>query len=233
MDYKDLTQQNIVDGSIPIQYYPFSIVYDGTWIGERSTTELNAGVVMSFRGAGSSDLEIEKNRFEADSSFFYFRGDLTHEYEFKSGWQIFGRVHGQVSDGPLVNSEQYAGGGAETARGYLEAEALGDNGIFGTLEFRTPSILRTKRVPKVEGSPDESTGNEWRFYAFGDIGTVVLYDTLPEQDSSFKFASIGLGTEIQLREHFHGLVEIALPFTTLTETVAHDPRVNFRLWADF
>ncbi len=235
-DYKNF-DQNVVIGGVedvtPISYYPLSIAYDGTWVGERSTTELSAGVTMHLRGMGSTDESIERNRFGADSSFFYFRGDLSHEYEFENGWQIFGRVHGQAADGPLVNSEQFGGGGADTARGYLEAEALGDNGLFGTLEVRTPSLLRMKRVPGVEGSPDENTGNEWRFYVFGDAGTVTLHEPLPEQNSSYRLASIGVGTEITLREHFHALVELALPLTTVTQTTAHDPRVNFRLWADF
>ena len=235
-DYKNF-DQNVVIGGVedvtPISYYPLSIAYDGTWIGDRSTTELSAGVTMHLRGMGSTDESIERNRFGADSSFFYFRGDLSHEYELRSGWQIYGRVHGQAADGPLVNSEQFGAGGADTARGYLEAEALGDNGLFGTLEVRAPSLLRMKRVPGVEGGPDENTGNEWRFYIFGDAGTVTLHEPLPEQESSFRLASIGVGTEITLREHFHALVELALPLTTVTDTTAHDPRVNFRLWADF
>jgi hemolysin activation/secretion protein len=235
-DYKNF-DQNVVIGAVkdvtPISYYPLSLSWDGTWIGERSTTELTAGVTMHFRGMGSKDESLDRNRFGADGNFFYFRGDLSHEYEFASGWQVYGRLHGQAADGPLVNSEQFGGGGADTARGYLEAEALGDNGIFGTIELRTPSLLREKRTSTIESVAGEPTGNEWRFYVFGDAGTVTIHEALPEQDSSYRLASIGIGSEITIAKHFHGSVELALPLTTVTQTKAHDPRVNFRLWADF
>ena len=33
-----------------------------------------------------------------------------------------------------------SGGGLGTVRGYLESEELGDNGIFGSTELRTPSL---------------------------------------------------------------------------------------------
>jgi hemolysin activation/secretion protein len=126
-----------------------------------------------------------------------------------------------------------------TVRGYLEAEALGDNAIIGTLELRTPSLLKMKRSVKkknaegVEEEVEESTGDEWRFYGFADGGSLTLHDTLPEQQSSFRLASIGLGTELQYREHYHGILEVAMPLTTQSTTQAHESRVSFRVWADF
>lgn len=236
IDYKHF-DQNVIIGATqdvtPITYYPLSINWDGTWITPKSTTELSLGVTMGLRGAGSDGAALERNRFAADSNFIYLRGDLSHERELGGGWQAYGKVQGQAADQPLVNSEQCGGGGMGTVRGYLEAEALGDNGIFGTLELRTPSLLRMTKKDGDTNNPDDRTGDEWRFYAFADAGTVTLHDVLPEQDSSFRLASIGFGTELQYRKHFHAIVELALPLISLTDTDAHEPRVNFRLWADF
>jgi len=235
-DYKNF-DQNVVIGLTseitPISYYPFSLSWDGTWIGPKTTTELSAGVTMHFQGMGSEDTSLERNRFGADGNFFYFRGDLSHERELPGGWQIYGKIQGQAADGPLVNSEQFGGGGVGTARGYLEAEALGDNAIFGTLELRTPSFLDEVKRGGNRTNPDDRSGNEWRFYLFGDAGALTLHDALPEQDSSFRLASIGIGSELTFKKHFHGVIELALPLTTLSDTKAHDPRFNFRLWADF
>jgi hemolysin activation/secretion protein len=253
IDYKNF-DQNVVIGGIedvtPISYYPFSLTWDGTWLhskqiddpdkpGEKKrielgTTELTAAVTMGFRGLGSDAASLERNRFAADANFIYFRGDLSHEQELGGGWQLYGKIQGQAADQPLVNSEQFGGGGMGTARGYLEAEALGDNGVFGTLELRTPSLLRTKRLTGTAPNlVEESTGDEWRLYAFLDAGTITLHDVLPEQDSSFRLASIGLGSELTFRKHFHSIVELALPLTSLTSTRAHEARVNFRIWAEF
>ena len=147
---------------------------------------------------------------------------------------LFGKAQGQAAGAPLVNSEQFAGGGLGTARGYLEAAALGDNAIFGTLELRSPSFLpATRKSGEGDSKTETPTGNEWRLYAFCDAGTLTLHDPLPDQDSSFRLASIGIGSRFQLLDHFSGSVDLALPLTSIGPTQAHDPRVTFRVWADF
>ena len=49
------------------------------------------------------------------------------------GFAVRARISGQWSEYPLVNNEQFALGGLDTVRGYLEAETLGDSGVAGTL----------------------------------------------------------------------------------------------------
>jgi hemolysin activation/secretion protein len=251
LDYKAFDQAVQVGATTdltPTYYYPFSATWDGTWLHTREMegakqetgeTSLTAGLVFGLRGAGSNSTGLAKNRFGADANFIYFRGDLSHLRKLPRDWELFAKVQGQASDQPLVNSEQFGGGGMGTVRGYLEAESLGDNAIIGTLELRTPSLLKMKRTVKkkgldgVEEEADESTGDEWRFYGFADGGSLTLHDTLPEQQSSFRLASVGLGTELQYREHYHGILEVALPLTTQSTTQAHEPRVSFRVWAEF
>ena len=128
-----------------------------------------------------------------------------------------------MADQPLVNSEQFAGGGLTSVRGYLEAEVLGDDGVVGTLELRSPSLLSKL-------GPD---ANEWRFYIFTDGGYLTLLDPLPEQDSTFALASIGIGTRIRFQNHFNGSLDAALPFIDQINTDAWNWRLTFRLWADF
>ncbi|MEK0451292.1 MAG: hypothetical protein RL088_3560 [Verrucomicrobiota bacterium] len=251
LDYKafdQLVQVGTTTDLTPIYYYPLSATWDGTWLHTREVdgkkqevgeTTLTAGLTFGLRGSGSSRSGLDRNRFGADANFIYLRGDLSHLRKLPRDWELFGKVQGQASDQPLVNSEQFGGGGMGTVRGYMEAESLGDNAIIGTLELRTPSLLKMKRLVKkkndagVEEEVEESTGDEWRFYGFVDGGSLTLHDTLPEQDSSFRLASIGLGTQLQYREHYHGILEIALPLTTQSTTKAHESRVSFRVWADF
>jgi hemolysin activation/secretion protein len=168
-------------------------------------------------------VEFEQKRFRAEGNFAYLHGELSHEQTLPGGVQVFGRVHGQLASQPLVNTEQVAGGGLSTVRGYLEAEVLGDNAIFGTLELRSPSLLGWIK-PK---------GNEWRFYLFADGGTLSVRDTLPEQDAHFTLASIGVGSRLQLLDHLNGSVDLAVPLIGQSETTPRDPRVSFRVWADF
>ena len=251
LDYKafqQAVQVGLNTDLTPIYYYPLSATWDGTWLHSREVdgkkketgeTTLTAGVTLGLRGSGSDRTGLDRNRFGADSNYIYFRGDLSHLQKLRRDWELFGKVQGQASDQPLVNSEQYGGGGMGTVRGYLEAEALGDNAILSTLELRTPSFLKTTRIVKKKNDAgemedsEESSGDEWRLYSFLDGGWLTLHNTLPEQESSFTLASIGLGTEFQYREHFHGILELALPLTSLSTTKSRESRVSFRVWADF
>jgi hemolysin activation/secretion protein len=207
----------------PITYYPVSAVYTGTWVSQGAETDLNAGVTLGLRGLGSSETEFDTSRFKASGNFFYFRGDLSRTQDLPCGWQIYGKVQGQIADQPLVNSEQIGGGGLGTVRGYYEAEELGDTGIFGTVELRSPSLLGWM------GKKDD----EWRFYSFVDAGRLTLRNPLPEQISRFDLMSYGGGTRIQVYDHFNGSLDIGVPLIPGQNTTLHEVRFIFRLWADF
>jgi hemolysin activation/secretion protein len=240
-DYKHFNQTlntGTASDVTPITYYPISLSWDGTWIHKkdvvvRGTTEMSAGITANVRGLGSTAVSLDRNRFGSDGNFFFLRSEVAHTQKLRKDWEAYVKIHGQAADQPLVNSEQVAGGGMGTVRGYIEAEAVGDNAIFSTVELRTPSLLREVRKKGDPNNPDDRTGHEWRFYGFFDAGTVTLHKALAEQTSSFKLASVGLGTELQLNKHFHAIAELALPLKAVGETSVHEARVNFRLWADF
>ncbi len=78
---------------------------------------------------------------------------------------------GQITDSPLVSSEQIAAGGMNSVRGYLSAEATGDYGVVGSLELRAPPLPFFPTVVE-----------DWRVYAFVDGGQLRLREPLPEQD---------------------------------------------------
>jgi hemolysin activation/secretion protein len=128
-----------------------------------------------------------------------------------------------VTGQPLVNSEQLAGGGLATVRGYLEAETIGDNGIFGSFELRTPQLARWTK----------SEGNDWRAYVFAEGGVLTIQDALPAQASSFTLASVGLGTRFRLLNHLNGSFDLSLPLLGLIQTDAFDTNITFRFWTDF
>ena len=240
-DYKHFRQTlntGTTSDLTPITYFPASLSWDGTWIHKKDgvvkgTTEMSAGVTANLRGLGSNASKLDRNRFGSDGNFFYFHGEVAHTQKLRKDWEAFVKIHGQAADQPLVNSEQAAGGGMGTVRGYIEAEAVGDNAIFGTAELRTPSLLREFKKNGDSIKPEDRTGDEWRFYTFFDAGTVTLHQALAQQTSSYQLASFGLGTELQLNKHFHAIAELALPLKSVTETRVHEARVNFRLWADF
>jgi hemolysin activation/secretion protein len=226
LDYKHFTQDVLIAGNgtvTPVTYFPLSAAYSGTWIGKGYETDLNASVNLALRGTGSDEADFELNRHGAMGDFIYFRGDLSHTRDLPEGFQVFVKAQGQASDQPLVNSEQFSGGGLGTVRGYLESEELGDNGIFGSAEMRTPSL----------GEFLGKAVDEWRFYLFGEGGELTIDDPLPEQQSQFKLASVGAGTRIKLVDHLNGSLDLGLPLDNGPNTNAYEALLTFRLWADF
>lgn len=231
IDYKHFDQGvNLGTGRIetPVTYYPWNANYSATWLKKGSETDLNAGVTFNLRGMGSSETQFDNARFDATGSFIYFRGDLSETLDLPLGFQLFGKVQGQVADQPLVNYEQFAGGGLATVRGYLEAEELGDNAVFGSVELRSPSLFSLFGRNWFSGK-----GNEWRIYAFFEGGRLTLLDPLPEETSRFDLASYGFGSRLKLENFLNGSIDAGVPLIPGPNTALHEVRVTFRLWAEF
>ncbi len=102
-------------------------------------------------------------------------------------WSLVGTLDGQIASGPLISNEQFSAGGADSVRGYLEAERPGDDAVRGSLELRTPQLLN---YPGFEDS--------WAF-VFGDMAQLHTLDALPGQDANFTLASVGLGFKFKAR----------------------------------
>ena len=233
MDYKNFAEdvsvgENLI--STPIAYYPFTMSYSAAWTKPKTFTELNVAANWHFRGMGSDRLEFDNKRFKANGGYFYARGDLSHTREMAGGSELYAKVQGQAASGLLINSEQFSGGGVATARGYLESTALGDNGIFGTLEMRSPSFIGLPGKPAGDQKPSD---REWRIYGFIEGGSLFLNDALKEQEDQINLASTGVGTRIKLFSHFNASVDLAVPLIDQPEAEKGTPRVNFRLWSEF
>jgi hemolysin activation/secretion protein len=226
VDYKDFNQDvefGTETTQTPVTYYPFDLTYTATWVAEGKQTALDAGVTFGARGMGSDEAEFDENRYRADAGFIYFHGALSHERELAGGFEGFAKVHGQIANKPLLNTEQFGGGGLGTVRGYLEAETLGDNAVAGTVEVRSPSLLGFLG----------KEAYEWRLRAFGDAAWLTVRDPLPEQESSFRLASVGVGSEMKLFQYTYGSIDAAWPLISLNPTRAHEVHFTFRVWAEF
>lgn len=226
IDYKNFVQDVNAGGALvssPIAYYPFNLAYSGSRVTDNTFTEFNAALTWHVMGMGGSQTQFAARRFAATDSFFYFRGDLSHTHDVAQGFQIYTRVQGQATPDALINTEQTSGGGYNTARGYLIATRLGDSGIFGSLEFRSPNFLGTAKDRE----------NQWRVYAFLEGGKLYTNKTLPAEKRSYDLASAGFGTRIRYLNHITGSVDLAMPLVSQPNALAHDLFLLFRLGMDF
>lgn len=224
LDYKYFTQDLSIGDELvgsPITYWPFVASYNAALIGPGRETELSAAITFHFRGMGSTEVEFDNRRYNADGNFLYLRGSLGHEQDLPWGFQAYGLLQGQASATPLVDSEQFAMGGLSTVRGYLESVVLGDSAVCGTLEFRSPSLLAWM-----------GGDNELRLFTFLDGGAVFINDPLPEQITQYNLWSYGIGGTLRLFEHVRGSLVLGIPMISQTPSVANEPLVTFRIWGE-
>jgi hemolysin activation/secretion protein len=212
---------------VPLVYLPFTIGYTTIWRSRTSVTQGDLSLSFANPRWGSSQAEFDENRFDATGQELYLRGSLTHTHDLPGGLQGFIRVSGQITDQPLANTEQYVAGGADTVRGYLEAEALGDVGAGGTLELRSPSLAQWISFGSVRPV------DEWRFFIFGDDAYLRLRDPLPEQRDAFRLASYGAGFNLKVYSYFNANFTWADPIFNATATHRRASRYLFRVWTSF
>lgn len=228
VDFKDNREALRLNGSgddVPLRYAPITLGYTGFQQSERSQYSLGLSMVTgtrSFFGYGSDWQQFDYKRYKASPSFLIFKGETNGSYTLPSNEQIGFRLSGQLTDAPLVSSEQIAGGGSSSVRGYLSAEVTGDIGLVGSLELRSRPI--TYFSPWIEN---------WRVYAFADAARLRLREPLPEQVDTFNLASVGLGSNFQVTQYVNGRFDLGYPLKNGPRTLRHDWRLNFSLNATY
>ena len=114
VDHKHFDQDVTIAGKrvpTPVTYYSLGLNYSATWVLKGSITTANVGLTFAARELGSdraarelgSDrAEYDLNRFRADGNFISVRGDISHQHDLPKGFQVLGKLQGQVADQPLV-----------------------------------------------------------------------------------------------------------------------------------
>ncbi|MBB6091233.1 hemolysin activation/secretion protein [Povalibacter uvarum] len=223
-DYKDFKESIALPDTsdtddTPIEYATWSVTYAGGARGERSNSGFSLAANFGMRGVFNDPEEFGYKRYHARPNFFYLRGSGEHEQQIFWGTRLYARVAAQYSVDPLISNEQFSIGGADSVRGYLESEALGDHGASASLEWRTPSFAQW------------SNGfvSELFVFAFFDAGTVAILDPLPDQQDHFELTSTGLGLRMNA---FGGLLlalDGAYTLRATDRTEAYDTRVLFQV----
>ena len=228
IDHKDFDETVALGADefeTPISYVPVIMEYRLSLTGEQRSHAGSISLNAAPRGFfGNNDEEFESKRIGANSSYVYLRGDWRSEQRLGSTWAVVGRLAGQVASEPLISNEQYAIGGADSVRGYLEAEALGDNGLVGNLELR-------QALPLL-GAFDGWV-KSWEGLAFADAGAVRIVDAAPGQTNHYDFYSVGLGLRASGSRYWDAALDLAVPLHDGPETNEGDTRVLFSVAAKF
>jgi len=244
-DYKHFAQMTLLEEegfSSPVSYVPLSATYSGTLQTDGGLTQFSIGAVGNLRELSSDWEEFANRRAYSNASFFHLNAELSHTQDIWEGFQLYGRVKGQYSDSPMVSSEQFSIGGADTVRGYLESQAIVDNGVVGSFELRSPdigAILQSyikDSAGKDEAGKDQlpfTVFNEWRLFGFVDGGTGYIHNPLAEQEANFDLWSYGVGSRFKIFDHLTGVAALAVPMTNQGETRKDGKTVLFSVSGEF
>ena len=143
----------------------------------------------------------DKMHSNADTTFFKMSASATRVQRLFARSMGVVRVSGQYSPNELFAAEQMQLGGPYTLRGYQPAEVLGDYGLSGTLEYRTPIPFLDKVSPWLDERLRFAL-----FYDWGFIGSNSHFD----YPSRF-LQSVGFGTYMNLADWITAQIGVGFP----------------------
>ena len=226
MDRKDLLQNVVtagIESKAPILYYPITLAYSATLADKDTTTQFDASLNFALQGAGSGSQDFDFQRFSALRQYLYLKAGASRTQPLPWGFSAYGKIDGQITNDPLLTSEQFSMGGESSVRGYLEAERLGDYGAHATFEVRTPSF----------GQDISSKINDWHFITFVDGAALAIQNPLPEEQHAFAMLGTGVGMRITMFDFLNGAFDVAYPIEDGAATKAGNLRFHFLVSSGF
>ena len=205
-DYKSFKESVSVGANTgfdtPIHYLPLSLGYAATLGDKQGSWQAGVGLTAALRGLLSDEAQFADKRYKAQSNFSILKFDVARTQSLPHDLSLYAKLEGQITDQALISNEQFVAGGVDSVRGYLDATAVGDNGLRGSIELRSGNL-----VAKREGAWLGSL----RAHAFLEGAGLWLKEPLPTQDHRFGLLSTGVGLRLQARQHASLALDVGWP----------------------
>lgn len=157
------------------------------------------------------------------STFVKFKTNLTRVHRLPRKSLLIARVDGQYSPSRMFAAEQMQIGGPFSVRGYEPGVILGDYGVSGSVEARTPvPYIRAVLPKKLEHLEDKI-----KFVMFYDWGYVKEHGHMYDYPLNF-LQSIGTGLHIYLTDYLSASCSVGIPVGQKNYQGA-DARFNFAI----
>ena len=202
-DMKDSVQAGEGAGfDTPITYLPMSLGWTGAFRQPAGDWQLGATLSGGLRGLVNRQQEFGDKRYQAKASYALLRLDARHTRTLPWwGLRLRAQLETQLSPDPLIANEQFVLGGAASVRGYLEAEAVGDLGLRGSLQLATPDLASQLGWKALSSAS---------LYTFVDGAAAELRKPLPGQPWRFRLLGLGLGAQMATLGRFPVTVSLDL-----------------------
>jgi hemolysin activation/secretion protein len=184
-----------------IDYWPLNAVYSLQFDTASTSTHGSFGVTVGVRTAARDVAVFEVNRSAARGNFIHLNLDLDNTDQLPFGMAANFRLSAQAANQSLVSGEQFSAGGLSSVRGYLQSSAVGDHGVFGSVELRSPPITFAPR----------RLVDDWRAFVFADAADTWLIDPLADQTRETALYGVGVGTRFQLLDDVDGDLIVGVP----------------------
>lgn len=220
--------QPAVSGRSCSEYWPVTVGYTLARQSRQATLTATTQLTLGLRGLGSGTRAIQNNRAFAKGNFTKLNIDVGYTREMPWNMRLVANLSGQVADQPLLANEEFSAGGLSNLRGYLQSEALGDEGFAASFTLESPSL-----APWISSAFGRGVMDDWRFFIFSDSAVAWVLEALPDQRSVFPLSSIGGGTRMELFEHISGNLSVGVPMRNGVATKAWHPAVQFSASTEF
>jgi hemolysin activation/secretion protein len=228
LDYK-IFKENLfllgADTSIntPISYWATSVGYDANIQSGYGQTQASVVLNMAPRLMGNNNTEFDHKRNGARANYAYLRADAKHLYTFDSGWALQGKLAWQLASQELISTEQFTIGGVESVRGYTESSRLGDSGVSGSVELRTPPLAQYLKQHRFADYI-----KDFYAYTFMDAGRVQVRSPAG-LEPHYELYSAGLGFKLKTTTGWFSYLDFAQAMNDAPEVERGDYRLHFRV----
>lgn len=225
-DFKDSTGfMSATPGfSTPITYTPLTFSYNSSLGDKLGITRFSSGLNMGLRQLSSSDFIFQEARYDACADYLYFTAGAERNQTLPWGTSLFLKLDGQVADQPLISHEQYAAGGMANVRGFMEAAAMGDDALHGTVELSAPDVgPRLPAKASIQCIP----------FLFYDFAWVDTKKSLAGQADVARLQGAGAGLKGTFRKNIYYELDVAWPVAYTRQLEQYRQQAYFKLGVEF
>lgn len=125
-------------------------------------------------------------------------------------WSWYHKIEAQFTSDNLITAERLAYGGNACLRGYRRRGYLGDSGVYGTGEIRTP-VFCDPITAFFRDSTGKSPLERIQFFVFTDAGYIAYTESYQNMEDSEFLWSAGFGVRAGLTQYASLNLDVAFP----------------------
>jgi len=227
LDYRNLRSTNIID-TFTTQDRVTSLragldynIFDNLWkpaINQASVT-LSQGIKL-FNVSENGDANM--TRANGDPQYTKIEAELSRLQTLSQDFSIMTSVIGQLSNNPLLSSEEMGFGGRAYGRGYDSSEIVGDDGFGASIELRWNPDYKVSYI------------QDYEVFGFYDFGKIWNQETDIDSLETQSLASAGIGVRTDFTDAIKGEFIYAQPLTRNVDVYDNTHgRFKFNLGASF